>query len=115
MAYFPTIFWVTMFLQKIQNLEPFDIAVRLLPQALTGFFFSPLVGLIMHRIPGSILMVVAASCSVCSNLLLVFLSKSSNCLTLVLPSLLLGTLGMDWTVNVGSVSLALTVKFGIWD
>ncbi|KAH8202294.1 hypothetical protein TruAng_003571 [Truncatella angustata] len=103
MAYYPTIFWITMFLQKVQNLNPFDVAVRLLPQALMGLCFSPLVGLIMHRISGTILLVAAASCSVCSNVLLVFLRTDSNYVALIFPSLLFSTIGMDWTMNVGSL------------
>ncbi|KAF3018108.1 hypothetical protein E8E14_007059 [Neopestalotiopsis sp. 37M] len=103
MAYYPTVFWITMFLQKIQGLEPFDVAVRLLPQALVGIFFSPLVGLIMDRISGTILLIAAASCSVLSNLLLVFLDQDTNYFALIFPSLLLSTIGMDWTMNVGSL------------
>ncbi|ETS81430.1 hypothetical protein PFICI_06432 [Pestalotiopsis fici W106-1] len=103
MAYYPTVFWITMFLQKVQGLEPFDVAVRLLPQALMGIFFSPLVGLIMDRTSGTVLLIVAASCSVLSNLLLVFLRQETNYFALIFPSLLLSTIGMDWTMNVGSL------------
>lgn len=92
-----------MFLQKVQHLEPFDVAVRLLPQALMGLCFSPLVGLIMHRVSGTVLLTVAACFSVCSNILLIFLSQDSNYFALIFPSLMLSTVGMDWTMNVGTV------------
>ncbi|KAI1845126.1 hypothetical protein JX266_008673 [Neoarthrinium moseri] len=103
MAYYSAVFWISMFLQKVQNMQPFDVAVRLLPQALMGLFFSPLVGLIMHRVPGTVLLVIAAFCSVLSNLLLIFLNQQSNYFAFIFPSLLLSTVGMDWTMNVGSL------------
>jgi MFS family permease len=103
MAYYSSVFWVSMFLQNVQNYEPFDTSVRLLPQALMGLFFSPLVGLILHQVPGTILLVVAGLFSVLSNVLLIFLTPESNYFSLIFPSLLLATLGMDWTMNIGSV------------
>jgi hypothetical protein len=92
-----------MFLQKVENIGSFDIAIRLLPQALVGLFLSPLVGLFMHRVPGTILLIVAAFCSVASNVLLIFLRHGTNYFILMFPSLILSTVGMDWTLNVGSV------------
>lgn len=57
----------------------------------------------MHRVSGTILLTVAACCSVCSNVLLIFLSQESSYFTFIFPSLMLSTVGMDWTMNVGSV------------
>lgn len=98
-----------MFLQNVQGYEPFETAVRLLPQALMGLFFSPLVGLIMHKVPGTLLLVIAAICSVLSNVLLIFLTPESNYFAFMFPSLLLGTIGMDWTMNVGSVGASKSI------
>ncbi|KAI0134520.1 major facilitator superfamily domain-containing protein [Xylariales sp. AK1849] len=109
MAYYSAIFWISMFLQKVENLEPFDVAVRLLPQALMGLLISPLVGLIMHTVPGTYILVVAGFCSVASNIPLIFLEKGSNYFALILPSLILSTIGMDWTINVGSLYILSTL------
>lgn len=103
MAYYSAVFWISMFLQKVEKMGSFDIAIRLLPQALVGLFFSPLVGLIMHRVPGTVLLIIAAFCSVASNVLLIFLRHGTNYFILMFPSLFLSTIGMDWTMNVGSV------------
>ncbi|KAI0595392.1 major facilitator superfamily domain-containing protein [Biscogniauxia sp. FL1348] len=103
MAYYSQLFWVSMFMQQLENLKPFDVAVRLLPQALMGLLFSPLVGLIMHKIPGTVLLVIAASSLVLSNVLLVFLRQGNNYLAWIFPSIMLSTIGLDWTMNVGSL------------
>ncbi|CAJ2502632.1 Uu.00g100260.m01.CDS01 [Anthostomella pinea] len=103
MSYYSQLFWVSMFMQEIEGLSPFDVAVRLLPQALVGLLFSPLVGLIMHRVSGTFLITVAAFATVLSNVLLMFLQHGNYHLIWILPSLMLSTVGLDWTMNVGSL------------
>ncbi|KAI1484762.1 major facilitator superfamily domain-containing protein [Biscogniauxia mediterranea] len=103
MAFYSQLFWVSMFMQQLENLKPLDVAVRLLPQALMGLLFSPLVGLIMHKIPGTVLLAIAASSLVLSNVLLVFLRQGNNYLAWIFPSIMLSTVGLDWTMNVGSL------------
>ncbi|KAI5927407.1 major facilitator superfamily domain-containing protein [Camillea tinctor] len=103
MAFYSQLFWVSMFMQQLENLKPFEVAVRLLPQALMGLLFSPLVGLIMHKIPGTVLLGIAASSLVLSNILLVFLRQGNNYLAWIFPSIMLSTVGLDWTMNVGSL------------
>ncbi|KAI4862061.1 MFS general substrate transporter [Hypoxylon rubiginosum] len=103
MSFYSQLFWVSLFMQDLEGLKPFDVAVRLLPQALMGLLFSPLVGLIMHKVPGTVLLTVAASLLVISNVLLIFLRQGSNYLVWIFPSVMLSTIGMDWTMNVGSL------------
>lgn len=104
MSFYSQLFWVSLFMQDLGGLKPFEVAVRLVPQALVGLVLSPLVGLIMHRVPGTVLLAVAATSLVVSNVLLIFLRQGSNYLTWIFPSVMLSTVGMDWIMNVGSVS-----------
>jgi len=103
MAFYSQLFWVSMFMQQVEDLNSFEVAVRLLPQALVGLLISPLVGLFMHTVPGTALLAFAASALALSNIFLVFLRHDSHYLLWVFPSLMLSTVGMDWTMNVGSV------------
>ncbi|KAI0096072.1 major facilitator superfamily domain-containing protein [Nemania sp. FL0031] len=103
MAFYSQLFWVSMFMQQLENLNSFEVAVRLLPQALVGLLLSPLVGLFMHAIPGTALLVFAASSLFLSNLFLVFLRHDTHYLLWIFPSLMLSTIGMDWVMNVGSL------------
>ncbi|KAI1140544.1 MFS general substrate transporter [Hypoxylon sp. FL0543] len=103
MSFYSQLFWVSLFMLDLEGLQPFDVAVRLLPQALVGLMLSPLVGLFMHRVPGTLLLAVAAAALVVSNVLLVFLRQGSNYLVWIFPSVMLSTIGMDWTMNVGSL------------
>lgn len=105
MAFYSQLFWVSMYMQQIENLNSFDVAVRMLPQALVGLLISPLVGLFMHAVPGTGLLAFAASALVLSNIFLVFLRHGTYYLLWIFPSLMLSTVGMDWIMNVGSVRL----------
>lgn len=104
MAFYSQLFWITMFMQDMQGLTPLAVAARLLPQALVGLVVSPLVGFIMHKVPGTVLLVIAGISLFMSNILLVFVHHDSNYFSWIFPSLMLSTVGMDWIINVGSVS-----------
>ncbi|KAI0538863.1 major facilitator superfamily domain-containing protein [Xylaria digitata] len=105
MAFYSQLFWVSMFMQQVENLNSFEVAVRLLPQALVGLLLSPLVGLFMHAIPGTALLTFAALALVLSNIFLIFLRHNSHYLLWIFPSLMLSTVGMDWVMNVGSLHI----------
>lgn len=108
MSFHSQLFWVSMFMQQLEYLNSLEVAIRLLPQALVGLLLSPLVGLFMHAIPGTGLLVCAASALVLSNILLIFLRHDGHYLFWVFPSLMLSTVGMDWIINVGSVRVKNT-------
>ncbi|KAH7026250.1 major facilitator superfamily domain-containing protein [Microdochium trichocladiopsis] len=103
MTYYSQLFWISMFLQQLDHLAPFDVALRLLPQAFVGLLLSPLVGLVLHRMAGSTLLLAAVSCLALSNIPLIFLRQGSNYFAWVFPSLVMSTIGMDWTLNIGSL------------
>ncbi|KAJ3571971.1 hypothetical protein NPX13_g5202 [Xylaria arbuscula] len=105
MSFYSQLFWVSMFMQQLEYLNSFEVAIRLLPQALVGLLLSPLVGLFMHAIPGTGLLVCAASALVLSNILLIFLRHDGHYLLWIFPSLMLSTVGMDWIMNVGSLHI----------
>ncbi|KAI1438417.1 major facilitator superfamily domain-containing protein [Xylaria sp. CBS 124048] len=109
MAFYSQLFWVSMFMQQLENLNSLEVATRLLPQALVGLFLSPLVGLFMHTIPGTGLLVFASSALVLSNIFLIFLHQDSHYLLWIFPSLMLSTVGMDWIMNVGSLHILSSI------
>lgn len=111
MAFYSQLFWVTMFMQELQRLTPFAVAVSLLPQAVVGLVVSPLVGLVMHRVPGTALLALGGAALVLSSVLLVFVQRASSYFAWIFPSLVLSTVGMDWIINVGSVRCFFLFSF----
>lgn len=101
---------MTFFMQEIQELNPLEVGVRLLPQAITGLVLSPLVGCWMHKIDNLFVMMAAAVLQFGAGTLLgVMASKGqeSSYFAHIFPSLILCTLSMDWVRNVGAVSLGV--------
>lgn len=88
-----------------------EVAVRLLPQAVVGLVISPLVGLVMHRVNGTVLLGVSCAALVISNLLLSMSHTRDSYFAWAFPSLILSTLGMDWTLNVGSLHILACLPF----
>ncbi|ROV96431.1 hypothetical protein VSDG_05482 [Cytospora chrysosperma] len=96
MSFFSNVFWVSFFMQDIQGLSSLQVAIRLLPQAVTGLLLSPIIGFWMHKIPSQFVLVAAAACQVGASILLLFLQEHSNYFAYAFPSLILSTLSMDW-------------------
>lgn len=97
-------------MQDVQQLNPLEVGLRQLPQAITGLVFSPIVGRWMHKIDNMFFIVAAALCHVCAGTLLLFLQPDSNYFAFIFPSMILSTLSMDWVRNVGAVSRLLVIQ-----
>lgn len=93
-------------MQDMQNLNPFEVGVRLLPQAVTGLVLSPVIGCWMHRVNNALILAAAAVLQAGASILLLFLKSDSNYFAFIFPSLILSTLSIDWVRNVGAVSLS---------
>lgn len=104
MAFFSCLFWVSFFMQDMQNLSPLEVGVRLLPQAVTGLILSPVIGCWMHRVNNALILAAAAALQAGASILLIFLRSNSSYFAFIFPSLILSTLSMDWVRNVGAVS-----------
>jgi hypothetical protein len=104
MANFSALFWVAVFMQQALNYSAFSVAVHLLPQALVSILVSPLIGVAMRKINGVALVAAALVCSIASNIVLIFVQAGGTYASLILPSIMLNTLGLDWMTNIGSVS-----------
>lgn len=115
MAFFASLFWVTFFMQDIQQLSALNVGIRLLPQAVTGLVLSPVVGWWMHKVDNMLNLVAAATFQAGAGVLLLCLRPDSHYFTFLFPSLILSTLGMDWVRNVGAVSSPLVpMAYCVW-
>lgn len=107
MAFFACLFWLSFFMQDMQNLTPLEVGIRLLPQAVTGLMLSPVIGCWMHKVNNTLILAAAAALQAVASILLLFLKDDSNYFALIFPSLVLSTLSMDWVRNVGAVSFVV--------
>lgn len=104
MAFHASLFWIIFFMQDIQRLNPLEVGIRMVPQAVTGLVLSPLVGCWMHKVDNLFVLMVAAVCQFGASVLLACVRQDSNFFVYIFPSLILSALSMDWVRNVGAVS-----------
>lgn len=103
MAFYGNLFWVSLVMQSVQGLSALDVAIRLLPQAFVGLCVSPLIAFGLHIFNNTLVMGAAAMLQIGGAILLLFVRRESPYFALIFPSLILSTIGMDWSLNVGTV------------
>ena len=84
-------------------MQPLDVAVHLLPQAIAGLGWNVVAGIILHRVNNSVIMAFAAMCYVISMLLLSLMHEDSSYWAFAFPYLVLSVVGADFQFNVANV------------
>jgi hypothetical protein len=99
-------FWVSLFFQEVEKVDPLGVAIRLLPQAIVGIMVNATAGLIMHRVSNKVLMTVGAlGFTSCFALLSAFDYTATNSYwKFVFPALCLSVIGADFEFTVTNVS-----------
>lgn len=65
-----TTFWISLYMQEIKHYSALPVAVHMLPMAIMGIIVNIIAGLIMHRVPNTLLMLLGATSYVGSFLLM---------------------------------------------
>ena len=91
-------------MQKIQKLTPLHIAVRMLPQALAGIFWSFVGQTLVSRLNGTILMAIGSIAYLIGATLLIFIREHTSYWKLLFPALIITVLGADFQFIVSNVS-----------
>lgn len=100
----PAQFWLSLYLQRVQQLSALNVALHLLPQAIMGILVNILAGLILHKVSNKLLTFIGAVCYTVSFLLLALQKSDSSYWAFIFPSLLLMVVGADFQFNVTNVS-----------
>lgn len=103
MAFTSTQFWLSLFMQDLQQLTPLLVAVHLLPQAIAGLIYNVIAGSVLHRVNNTLLLVLGSATYVASNVLLSIMQPDSPYWAFIFPSLILGVVGADFNFNVANV------------
>lgn len=100
----PAQFWLSLYLQRVQNLSALNVALRLLPQAIMGILVNIVAGLILHKVSNKLLTLIGAVCYTISFFLLALQKSDSSYWAFTFPSLILMVVGADLEFNVTNVS-----------
>ena len=97
-------------------MTPIVTALYYTPLAVGGIIISSLGGLVLHRLPGTILLVISATGSVVASLLFALIPASPS-LTVkfwafIMPAMVAGTIGIDitWTVTNVFITTSLPAR-----
>ncbi|KAK2744156.1 hypothetical protein FQN57_004416 [Myotisia sp. PD_48] len=93
-------FWLTLYMQRIKQLNALEIAVQLLPQVINGVIVNIIAGLILHKVNNKLLMGIGAVSFAASFLIVGLMNEHASYWAFIFPSLLLSVVGADIEFNV---------------
>ena len=108
MSFITNLFWISLYMQEVQNLSPLQIAVRLVPQALVGFIWSYIGQALVSKIPGKIIMGIGGFAYLVGATLQIFVRQDTSYWLLLFPALCITVIGADFQFIVSNVCLPLT-------
>jgi nitrate/nitrite transporter NarK len=105
MSFMTNLFWISLYMQSVQQLSSLHIAIRLLPQALVGFIWSYIGQALVSKIPGKIIMGIGGVAYLVGAALQIFVRQDTSYWLLLFPSLCITVIGADFQFIVSNVSL----------
>ncbi len=90
MGFMSTQFWLSLFMQEVQNLSALEVALHLLPQAIAGLIWNIVAGHSLHRVNNTLLLALGVGSYIVSNVLLSLMTVDSSYWAFVFPALVLG-------------------------
>ena len=94
-AFSSNMFFLALFLQRVQSRSPLAVAVHLLPQVIGGVMINIIAGLLMHRVSNKLLVSIGAVFYVSAFTLLSVMQEDSSYWAFVFPALCLSVVGAD--------------------
>ncbi|KAH1352150.1 hypothetical protein KXW30_005462 [Aspergillus fumigatus] len=92
-----------LYMQGIMNASPLQIVAWTVPMAFGGLLISTVGGFIMHRIPGTILMLISCLGYLGSGLFFALIPENGGYWAFVFPAMICGTIGIDISFNVTNI------------
>ncbi|KAL1841670.1 hypothetical protein VTK73DRAFT_3416 [Phialemonium thermophilum] len=96
-------FWLPLFMQELQGLNPLTVALHLLPQAIAGMLWNLVAGSILHRINNTLIMAFGCVAYVVSHILLSLMKRDSSYWSFTFPALIVCVIGADFQFNVANM------------
>ncbi|KAJ5566575.1 hypothetical protein N7535_008213 [Penicillium sp. DV-2018c] len=95
--------YAVLYMSEIMGASPMQIVAWAVPMAVGGLILSVAGGLIFHKVPGTILMLISCLGYVGSGLLFAVIPLGGNYWAFVFPAMICGTVGIDISFNVTNV------------
>ncbi|KAI1454363.1 membrane transporter [Annulohypoxylon moriforme] len=103
------LFYASFYIQTVLEIQPLLAAVWFSPMAAGGIIIALVGGVVLHRLPGNILLVLSGTGLVLCSLLFALLPENPNYWAWIFPSMVCSTIGIDIGFNVSSIFITTNV------
>lgn len=100
----------TLYMQDIMGASPLQISAWYSPMCVGGILISVLGGYVLHRVPGTLLVVVAGLGWIVPSVLFAVAPLGANYWAYVFPSMICATIGIDITFNVANIFISTNLS-----
>jgi len=97
------LFYSTFYMTDFMNGTPLKLVAWFSPMALGGCIISTAGGLLLHIIPGQVLVVISGICWIIAPLMFAIAPPGANYWEYTFPAMICGTLAIDTTFNVTNI------------
>ncbi|KAF2145367.1 uncharacterized protein K452DRAFT_315629 [Aplosporella prunicola CBS 121167] len=101
--------YATFYMSEIMGGTPLQLVAWFTPMALGGCIISTVGGLVLHRIPGTGLMILSGAAFIICPLLFALAPPGANYWAWTFPSMICATIGIDVTFNVANVFITTSL------
>lgn len=101
--------YATFYMQSILGGTPLQLVAWYVPMALGGCIISTVGGLVLHLLPGSLLVFIAGTSWIIAPLLFAVAPVGANYWAYIFPSMIAATVGIDITFNVANIFITTSL------
>ena len=99
----------TQYFQNVMGATPLQVVAWYVPLGVAGLVFSVIEGLILHLVPGRVLLVISGLGAVGAQLLLALVPPGGSYWAWVFPAVIFSTIGIDLSVNLMTVFITTSL------
>lgn len=101
--------YATFYMEQILGASPLLVVAWYVPMALGGCIIGTVGGLVLHLLPGTLLVIFSGASFVVAPLLFAIMPDNPNYWAYTFPSMLCATIGIDITFNVANVFITTSL------
>ncbi|KZL85084.1 major facilitator superfamily transporter [Colletotrichum incanum] len=102
--------YASFYIETILHIEPLLAAAWFAPLAIGGIVIAIVGSVVLHKLPGTILLLLSVCGFLVSSLLFIFIPNDPNYWAWVLPAMTCATVGIDIMYNVSNIFITTSMK-----
>lgn len=95
--------YATFYMENVMGASPLQVVAWYVPMALGGCIISTTGGFVLHRLPGTLLIIISGIAWIIAPLLFALAPQGASYWAYVFPAMICATVGIDITFNVANI------------